>query len=330
MVYFLNDYLEIKLIIMKIAFHSNQLCLRGTSVALYDYAYYNRVFLNNDSIILYDKASAWNVDGAKQKFESKFQVTGYDNFSAVDKIIEKEKVDAIYMIKGGENDGKLPGSCKSLIHAVFAQPLENKHGSIFAFVSEWLSKECSNYKIPYVPHMINLLQTDENLRKDLNIPIDAVVIGRSGGIETFDIEFVHSAVKKVVNSRKNIYFLFQNTEPFYRHPHIIYLNGNSDLLYKTKFINTCDAMLHARKRGETFGLAIGEFSSCNKPVICYGNSPEKNHYMVLKDKGIYYSKEKELVKQLLGFEKSPEKNWNCFENFTPEKVMMKFKEVFLD
>lgn len=36
---------------------------------------------------------------------------------------------------------------------------------------------------------------------------------------------------------------------------------------KTTFINTCDAMLWARHDGETFGLAIGEFSSKNKPVI---------------------------------------------------------------
>ncbi len=30
---------------MKIAFHSNQLGLRGTDVALYDYAFYNREVL---------------------------------------------------------------------------------------------------------------------------------------------------------------------------------------------------------------------------------------------------------------------------------------------
>ena len=40
-----------------------------------------------------------------------------------------------------------------------------------------------------------------------------------------------------------------------------------DLNYKVKFINTCDAMIHARAMGETFGLAVAEFSKKNKPVI---------------------------------------------------------------
>ena len=36
---------------MKVAFHTNQMCLRGTEIAIYDYAKYNREFLNNESII---------------------------------------------------------------------------------------------------------------------------------------------------------------------------------------------------------------------------------------------------------------------------------------
>ena len=40
---------------MKIAFHSNQLGVRGTEIALYDYAFYNREILGNDSIIISDR-----------------------------------------------------------------------------------------------------------------------------------------------------------------------------------------------------------------------------------------------------------------------------------
>ena len=31
---------------IKIAFHDNQLCERGTTVSLYDYAYYNKYYYN--------------------------------------------------------------------------------------------------------------------------------------------------------------------------------------------------------------------------------------------------------------------------------------------
>ena len=36
---------------MNIVFHSNQLSLRGTEVAIYDYARYNEEYLGNNSII---------------------------------------------------------------------------------------------------------------------------------------------------------------------------------------------------------------------------------------------------------------------------------------
>ena len=35
---------------VKIAFHDNCLCERGTTTALYDYAYYNKHYLNRLSI----------------------------------------------------------------------------------------------------------------------------------------------------------------------------------------------------------------------------------------------------------------------------------------
>ena len=46
-------------------------------------------------------------------------------------------------------------------------------------------------------------------------------------------------------------------------------------------------MIHARQEGESFGIAVGEFSFCNKPVITYSQSPEKNHLVTLGDKGLY-------------------------------------------
>ena len=48
-----------------------------------------------------------------------------------------------------------------------------------------------------------------------------------------------------------------------------------------KFVNASDCMIHARARGETFGLAIAEFSIRNKPIIAYSNPPEKAHLDIL-------------------------------------------------
>ena len=51
--------------------------------------------------------------------------------------------------------------------------------------------------------------------------------------------------------------------------------------------------------------------------------------MVLGDKGFYYSNYDELYTLLDNFIVPP---WgcNCYQEFTPEKVMNKFKKVFLD
>ena len=65
-----------------------------------------------------------------------------------------------------------------------------------------------------------------------------------------------------------------------------------DLEKKVKFINSCDAMIHARAGGETFGASIAEFSIKNKPVItcpCIIYDSNNAHINILKDKAILYN-----------------------------------------
>ena len=40
---------------MKIGFHTNHLSLRGTEIAVYDYALHNQELLGNESVIFYRK-----------------------------------------------------------------------------------------------------------------------------------------------------------------------------------------------------------------------------------------------------------------------------------
>ena len=136
---------------MKIAFHSNQLGIRGTEVALYDYAIGNKNILKNESIIISDvNADLTSLD----KFKSQFPVYLYSNFNEVENIIQQENIDAVYYIKAGFNDGKLVQNAKNLVHTVFKH--NEPHGDVYAYISEWLSQEMSTGKLPYVPHMVNL------------------------------------------------------------------------------------------------------------------------------------------------------------------------------
>jgi hypothetical protein len=310
---------------MKIIFHANQLSIRGTEVALYDYAHFNEVFFGNESIIIAPKNAFFNDKQTIFKFSKRFKnIIFYDNFSDL-----RPNADLAYFIKSGANDNIYFKNLKSCIHAVFPYDYE-PHGNVYATISEWMSL---NFKkdivVPFVPHMINLPINKKDLRDYLNISKKAIVFGRYGGYDTFDIQFVKDVIKKVLDIRKDIFFIFMCTKQFLKHENVIFLQSSTDVERKIEFINTCDAMLHARNLGETFGLACGEFSICNKPVITYSLSQQKAHIDILKEKGIYYKNETELFEIINNFEKSSNKNWNAYVDYLPDKVMEKFKNVFL-
>ncbi len=311
---------------MKIAFHSNQLGIRGTEVAMYDYARYNEELLGNESIIISKEPSMSHFShplGVK-RFKDRFSVYEYKDFSEVEAILDNENVDVFYAQKSGENDGIVSKGRKTIIHAVFQN--HDPHGDVYAYISEWLGNK---FNKPFVPYIVDLPDVEGDFRKALNIPADAVVFGRHGGLPSFDIRFAQNTIKKIITQRNDIYFLFLHTNKFVDHENVIFLDGNPDLVYKVKFINTCDAMIHARIRGESFGLAVAEFSIKNKPVITkFSGNIDNAHVEMLGRKGIYYDNETELYEILVDFVPDNSKDWNAYKEFTPEKVMPIFKNVF--
>lgn len=315
---------------MKIGFVPFHLSERGTTTAVYDYAYYNEKLLGNKSIIFYEKDHPLNFNEYETKFNNEFECYPYNKFSEIDEIVKRECIDALYLIKYGSKDDNIVINCPNLIHSVF---VGEPHGEKYAFVSRFLSEKYEN-KIPYIPHMINLPKTNENLRDELNIPKDALVFGGLGGKNSFDIAFVHKCIDNIINETPNIYFLFMNfNQNTNDHPRIIYMKPTIDKLFKVKFINTCDAMIHARSMGETFGLACGEFSTCNKPVITYltdNKSYDKEHIRILGSKGLYYNDEKTLLDIFRKFKKDDELDFNCYKDYEPIKVMRIFEKVFLN
>ena len=104
-----------------------------------------------------------------------------------------------------------------------------------------------------------------------------------------------------------------------------------DLDEKTEFINSCDAMIWGRSDGETFGLAIAEFSIRNKPVISCTSGCYNSHVHLLKDKAIWYD-ESNLKDILLCFnrEEMSKFDWNAYRDYSPENVMKIFKQVYID
>jgi hypothetical protein len=88
-------------------------------------------------------------------------------------------------------------------------------------------------------------------------------------------------------------------------------------------------MLHARVEGESFGVACGEFSIKNKPIITWLGSSDRHHIETLGDNAYYYNNPAELESILKNFKRT-DKDWSAYRKFNPQNVMKIFEEVYLN
>lgn len=315
---------------MKIAFHIPLVDVRGTSVASYDYAHYNEVLLGNKSIIISPLDMLCKCDEiALKRFKERFDLRFYANLNELEQTIHD--CDVLYVIKYGKRDGVESKRIRTVIHCVF--DMTEPHGTVYAGVSRTLAAKFN--QTLHVPHMIGLPPnyTKENMRKSLGIPEHARVFGRYGGMDTFNLFFAYQVIQKVAQAYPNdIFFLFANTPKFCDESNVIHIDKIVSDYDKSRFINTCDAHLECGSLGHTFGLAMGEFSVNNKPIIAFlGPVWNTAHYEILQNKAIYFSGPEDFEKILVTF--SP-KEWeskdnNAYRDFSPERVMQIFKDVFL-
>lgn len=316
----------------RIVFRSTQLSVRGTEIALYDYARFNESLLGNESLILFDETSPLNDPAVIRRFEQRFPVHAYRPGQDIDGALAPLNADLTYLIKLDRNNVYLSEQVPTLVHEVFPVKPALFRGSAYAFVSGWLSRTFANGRVPAVPHIVTLPDVEGDLRAELGIPADATVFGCHGGKESFDIPFVRHVVGEVLRRRDDIHFIFLNISPFLTHRRARFLPGTADVARKVRFIQTCDAMLHARSRGETFGLAVAEFSLRNKPVLTYSLSGERNHIDTLGARGLYYRGPAGLRALLLGFDReaAARRDWDCYSrDFSPEAVMPLFDRHFI-
>lgn len=302
-----------------IVFFTKDIDLRGTCVAIYDYAHFHEVLNKGRSLILAKSGDPRAI----VKFQRRFRILWYKKEDDIESILASEKADIFYTIRWGKpTDGPLPKNIPSAVHCVYE--MRESHGNSYFAVSSHVSTIYGDAN-KFVPHMIHLPQVNFNLRKELNIPSDAIVFGRYGGQDTFDIDFAKEAIAEIVAKKQNVWFIFMNTPKWANHERILHLNGCSMLAYKSAFINTCDAMIHAQFLGETFGITIGEFSSHHKPIITFGGDQwHSAHLDILGDSAIRYHNKSELLAILEQFKPTPARN--LYTKYSPKLVMERFNK----
>jgi glycosyltransferase involved in cell wall biosynthesis len=355
---------------MKILLHSYAITKRGDSISLQTYAKALKKYYEIECEIVYDKNNENNsIESINNLINQGLSLYSYEDIDDLNFYAEKNNFDLVYWIKSGENDGKYVRNCKNVIHAVFNQV--SPHGDAYAYVSEWLAKTAfTNYKsrlvnvyrnsknvfrsnfseysikntltctfsnlikpFEFVPHIIDLPNSNINFRQKYGISNNAFVIGRIGGYSEFNIEFVKITINKILNDDKNNILIFVNTEPFISHDRVLFINNYIDENEKASFISSCDMMLHARMMGETFGFSIAEALSMNVPIAACTIGHDKNHLYLLESTGLLYNNSEELFNIYLSIKYKYYKSIDLKEkviDFTPEKVAEKFKNVFLN
>lgn len=235
---------------------------------------------------------------------------------------------AVYHIKSGEDDGWRPINSQYWVHAVF-NPYQ-WHGDRYVAISEWLGERGD---IPHVNHIVKKPQIRFDFRGANHIPDDATLIGRIGGPHGFDASPAMPGLIRALNARDDLYAILVGTglEYQWKHPRLLLVDQIHDQLKKWEFISSCDVMLHARHRGETFGVSVGEFAVCGAQIVTYANPEEQAHFALLDPRGKIhgYSNEEDVFDILKKIDKRNVGGVTRYHLCTSEAAAIQFEEAFL-
>ncbi|KAH8064251.1 hypothetical protein JL721_8396 [Aureococcus anophagefferens] len=325
---------------VRLAVHCGALDERGTTVSTYDYADLALAMGLVDSVLVLHDASVPPLPAILAKFEARF---GRDRVVAVaaadvDGVLARDGATHFYVQKAGVDDGLVSAVARTLVHCVFVAT--QAHGDVYARVSDHVPVDGPASAAAVVPLVVRPGDVDgPDLREELGIAANATVFGRHGGVHTFSIDFVKAVVEARAAARPDVVFLFMNTAPFGApQPNVRFIPGTADPDRVAAFVRTCDAMLHARAEGETFGLAVADFARHDRPVLTF-DSPDPSyarfHLSVLQRRAIPYRDARSLEKALDAFDRDaarrlPRGYWNAYHPaFGPAAVMDAFDRVFL-
>lgn len=258
----------------------------------------------------------------------------------IDEAINLHKIDAVYTIQGSSRAHWRVKEAKLLVHGVFDGLTREMEGTSFATISECVPRASH---VPVVPHIVSLgdsYASTPGLRDSLGILPSARVFCRHGGKDTFQIGFARQALCTHAIKNPGDIFLLLNTNALPCENGLLnikHLPGNPDLLYKRRFLNTCNACIHGREDGETFGLSVAECASAGLPVITYAHPPPEAdyHLRVMGHHALTYKDANSLLSVLQRFDvkfhnASIRRNLNAhlYDRYKPESVILEFLEKF--
>ncbi len=301
----------------------------GTDNIIYQYAKYNEEILNNKSyIICLNKQTLSTEFGIEDKrttfttFNSRFKMIEIKFIEAITDLIDRFHFDIFYTLDSGLDsvmmdflefqDKDIWKDCKTLHHCLY-DTTESIHADITLAISDSLNTT-HNTNAPVLPPISTKLhETRDSLRASHNIPEGALVFGRYGDRNGFNDPRAHDAIIHLLGPSSNhFYVILMNTECFYYHPNLIYIDIPETPENKQKFINSCDAMIDARVHTNPSMMYLDEYAASNKCVITNEKIPQELKDR-LADAGCYpieYNSKDSLVEICKTFVKQPTTSHN--------------------
>ncbi len=269
-------------------------------------------------MIFYNPAHPANRPRVVEKFRALFQLVPFASMAEVEVKIGEMKIQYLYVIKYGYPDQYISEKVPTLIHSVFAY---HPHGR-YAVVSEKIAHRKGGVWLPHIVVPLPLTGR-KTFRSRHGIPAKAYVYGRHGGKDTFSIDYVKESISEAIESLPEVWFVFVNTDRFCTHPRILFLDELVTEAEKGEFVSGCDAMVHGRVEGETFGLACAEFGISERMVLTTPalSTDDNQHIFLGGDRVKVYRDKVEFLRLIRGYPHTPPSTENPYRKFTTEKIM---------
>lgn len=264
-----------------IVFHvgTGGMVLRGSVIAVYNHACVYQERWGGRVLIVYQSGDAF--DPLAYKFvANRFQVKSYRTLIELQQICSE--FDLLYIIKYGTIDQNIVNHPPMLVHCVF--DMSQPHGKYYLGVSQTLS---AKFGLPdrFIEHPRPTLFRRIRMPGPVSFGFQDtdVVIGRHGGLDTWNLPFAMACISQIVRTRSNIKFLLMNTPQWDDHPSIVHLPPIADDVLKYRILSQCKYFILAERHGHTFGYAVLEALMYGMIVIYYRGDDVWNsaHYRYL-------------------------------------------------
>jgi hypothetical protein len=345
---------------LALAFRENSLCERGTTLSLYDYAdAWERLACGVSFVSAQDDScpqGASTLPRFEARFPGRVALTHDAEWGGLAGVVAAAGLAGVYQQMAGASWATHvwpPCAARMMVHAVF--DAKDPHGDAYAAISPTLARKPGTGAVQYIVAQPPPGVDPAGLRPALGIPPkgqapadDTVVWCRHGGYGSMSLQFARDALCELLRRQRDVptrpWFVLLNTEPLAcgadvaAYGRVRYRPATTSREEVFTFLATCDACLHARLDGESFGLAVAECTRAGLPVLTSGVrvNDGDHHLNALGELALTYLDGEGLIRAITGATPAVRDGWRAaadayralYADSRPEAAMVQFIRVF--